>query len=53
MSEKTWARVDDYIEAKLLPSDPVQQETLRRNADEGLPAIELDYVRLNIRARRG
>lgn len=41
MSEKTWASVDAYIEAKLLPADPVQQETLRRNAADGLPAIDV------------
>ena len=54
MSEKTWARVDDYIEAKLLPSDPVQQETLRRNAADGLPAIDVSAAQgrfLNLLAR--
>lgn len=41
MGEKTWSEVDDYIVAKLLPADPVQDETLRRNAADGLPAIDV------------
>jgi predicted O-methyltransferase YrrM len=41
MGEKTWSEVDDYIVAKLLPADAVQDETLRRNAADGLPAIDV------------
>ena len=41
MSEKTWSKVDDYIVGKLLPADAVQDETLRQNAADGLPAIDV------------
>ena len=41
MSARTWSRVDDYIVDKLLADDPVQDETLRRNAADGLPAIDV------------
>ena len=41
MSARTWSRVDDYIVDRLLADDPVQDETLRRNAADGLPAIDV------------
>jgi len=41
MSEKTWSAVDNYIVEKLLEGDPVQQETLKHNAANGLPAIDV------------
>lgn len=41
MSARTWSQVDDYIVAKLLADDPVQDETLHRNAADGLPAIDV------------
>lgn len=37
----TWAKVDAYIEERLLGDDPVQAETLRQNAADGLPAIDV------------
>lgn len=41
MSETTWTAVDDYISGKLLKSDPILDETLRHNAEAGLPAIDV------------
>ncbi|WP_433507251.1 O-methyltransferase [Pseudonocardia halophobica] len=46
MSESTgdrdvWGRVDRYLEAALLPEDPVLGATLARNAEAGLPAIDV------------
>jgi predicted O-methyltransferase YrrM len=54
MNEKTWSAVDDYIVGKLLPSDPIQAETLRQNAADGLPAIDVSAAQgkfLNLLAR--
>jgi predicted O-methyltransferase YrrM len=41
MSATTWGRVDDYFVEKLLGADPVQEATLRQNAADGLPAIDV------------
>jgi len=41
MSENTWAEVDDYLAAALLPPDPVLDEALAANAQGGLPAIDV------------
>lgn len=37
----TWAGVDAYIEERLLGDDPVQAETLRQNAADGLRPIDV------------
>lgn len=37
----TWGRVDAYIEERLLGDDPVQAETLRQNAADGLRPIDV------------
>jgi predicted O-methyltransferase YrrM len=37
----TWAKVDAYIEERLLGDDPVQAETLRQNAADGLRPIDV------------
>jgi predicted O-methyltransferase YrrM len=36
-----WGRVDRYLEAALLPEDPVLTAALARNAEAGLPAIDV------------
>jgi predicted O-methyltransferase YrrM len=41
MSERLWREVDEYIEARLVPADPVLEATLQTSADAGLPAISL------------
>lgn len=41
MSEKTWAAVDDYIAASLIPDDPVLDAVLEANRAAGLPAIDV------------
>jgi len=41
MREKTWAAVDDLIVDKMLPADPVLDAAIRRNAQAGLPAIDV------------
>ncbi|RYE60750.1 MAG: O-methyltransferase [Hyphomicrobiales bacterium] len=38
---RTWAAVDAYIEERLLGADPVQAETLRQNAADGLRPIDV------------
>jgi predicted O-methyltransferase YrrM len=41
MNDSTWRDVDRYLEAALLPEDPVLTATLARNAEAGLPAIDV------------
>ena len=41
MSQATWAKVDAYIEERLLGDDAVQAETLRQNAADGLRPIDV------------
>jgi predicted O-methyltransferase YrrM len=41
VSERLWHEVDEYIEARLVPADPVLQATLQTSAEAGLPAIAL------------
>jgi len=41
MSDKTWAAVDDYIVANLVPDDPVLDQVLGANRAAGLPAIDV------------
>jgi predicted O-methyltransferase YrrM len=41
VSERLWREVDEYIEARLVPADPVLGATLQTSADAGLPAISL------------
>lgn len=36
-----WVAVDDYIEERLLPADPLLERVLRANAEAGLPAIDV------------
>ncbi|MFR9803049.1 O-methyltransferase [Pseudonocardia sp. RS010] len=36
-----WSRVDRYLETALLPEDPALAQALARNADEGLPPIDV------------
>lgn len=36
-----WTKVDRYIEEKLIPTDPVLEETLVANRKAGLPAIDV------------
>lgn len=38
---RTWEAVDRYIEERLLGDDPVQAETLRQNAADGLRPIDV------------
>jgi predicted O-methyltransferase YrrM len=40
-SEDIWAKVDDYIEGKLIGRDQVLEATLEANRDAGLPAIDV------------
>ncbi|MFJ7218238.1 O-methyltransferase [Amycolatopsis sp. NPDC098790] len=39
MTDKTWAEVDDYLTAALLPADPVLDDALADSAAAGLPHI--------------
>jgi predicted O-methyltransferase YrrM len=41
MNQATWTAVDDYISEALIGPDRVQEETLRRNAAEELPSIDV------------
>ncbi len=41
MSEQLWHEVDEYIEQRLVPADPVLAATLEASADAGLPPIAL------------
>jgi predicted O-methyltransferase YrrM len=41
VSERLWHEVDEYIEARLVPADPVLEATLQSSAEAGLPAISL------------
>ena len=41
MNQATWTAVDSYISEVMLGSDPVQEETLRRNAAGELPSIDV------------
>ena len=50
----TWARVDAYIEERLLGHDAIQAETLRQNAADGLRPIDVSPAQgkfLNLLAR--
>ncbi len=50
----TWAKVDAYIEERLLGDDPIQAETLGQNAADGLPPIDVSPAQgkfLNLIAR--
>jgi len=39
--DNPWSAVDDYLNAALLPRDPILEEALRANAEAGLPAIDV------------
>jgi len=41
MSQETWTAVDAYIEAEVIPSDPVLTEALRDSQAAELPAIQV------------
>ena len=41
MSQLIWSDVDDYIEASLIPHDPVMEAVLKANRDARLPRIEV------------
>ncbi len=41
MSERLWHEVDEYVERRLVPADPVLEQTLRASAEAGLPPIAL------------
>jgi predicted O-methyltransferase YrrM len=41
VSERLWHEVDEYIEARLVPADPVLEATLQTSAEADLPAISL------------
>jgi predicted O-methyltransferase YrrM len=41
MSEKLWAKVDDYLVEKLIPADPVLTAAHEANIAAGLPAIDV------------
>ncbi len=41
MSQETWTAVDSYIAETLIPSDPILQAALQRNATAGLPTIDV------------
>lgn len=41
MTTDPWAAVDTYLEANLIPTDPVLEETLRSSAAAGLPDIQV------------
>jgi predicted O-methyltransferase YrrM len=40
-SNELWTAVDTYIAQNLIPSDPVLEETLKANAEAGLPSIDV------------
>jgi predicted O-methyltransferase YrrM len=40
-SQDTWARVDDYIETKLVGADTALDAALKANREAGLPAIDV------------
>ena len=44
MNEETWTRVDEFLAGALIAPDAVQAETLKRNAAEGLPSIDVSPV---------
>jgi predicted O-methyltransferase YrrM len=41
MSQEVWTAVDEYINATLIPKDPVLEATLRTSAEAGLPHIQV------------
>jgi predicted O-methyltransferase YrrM len=41
MSNELWAEIDTYISANLIPLDPALEETLKTNAEAGLPSIDV------------
>jgi len=41
MSQEVWTAVDEYINATLIPSDPVLEATLRSSAEAELPHIQV------------
>ena len=41
MSQELWTAVDEYINATLIPSDPVLEATLRSSAEAELPHIQV------------
>jgi predicted O-methyltransferase YrrM len=41
MSNELWTAVDTYIAQNLIPSDPALEETLKANAEAGLPSIDV------------
>ena len=41
MTADPWTAVDSYFEEKLLPADPVLEETLRASEAAGLPSIQV------------
>jgi predicted O-methyltransferase YrrM len=41
MSEQLWRQVDEYVEQRLVPADPVLAAALQASADAGLPPIAL------------
>jgi len=41
MNQEIWTAVDVFVTDTMIGPDEVQQETLRRNAAEGLPAIDV------------
>jgi predicted O-methyltransferase YrrM len=41
MTELLWTHVDEYLEATLLPADPVLDAALRASAERGLPSIQV------------
>ena len=41
MTADPWSAVDSYFEEKLLPADPVLEETLRASEAAGLPSIQV------------
>jgi predicted O-methyltransferase YrrM len=41
MSQELWTTVERYFVDSVIPSDPIQEETLRANAAAGLPGIDV------------
>ncbi len=41
MNQEMWSKVDEYVEDKLVPFDPIMHEGLRRSHSEGLPDIQV------------
>jgi predicted O-methyltransferase YrrM len=41
MSQELWTTVERYFVESVIPSDPIQDETLRANAAAGLPGIDV------------